>query len=64
VWNLVGPGNHVLDWIQIPCEWAILRGRRAVHAMSCAKMAELCKNGRIDSYAVWDVDLGGPKEAC
>jgi len=43
----VGPGNHVLDGVQIaPSEWAVFRGKympghaRRRSAMSCAKMAE------------------------
>jgi len=58
-----GPGNHVLDEVQIPpWEGATLRGRAAY----CIRMlcGELCKNGWTDRKAVWDWDSGGPKEAC
>jgi len=31
---------------------------------SVCNNCELCKNGRTDRDAIWDVDLGGPKELC
>ena len=58
-----GPGNHVLDEVQIPpWEGATLRGRAAYCIRTLCR--ELCKNGWTDRKAVWDWDSGGPKEAC
>ena len=60
------PRNHVLDggrdhsW-----EGAILRRKgRPVVKYVATLCRELCKNGRTDRDAVWDLNSSGPKEAC
>ena len=40
--------------------WSV---RRSVYGLVCHDR-ELCKNGRTNRDAVWDMDSGGPKEPC
>jgi len=65
----VGPRNHVLGGrvgVQIPRAkgqfWGAGKGQPFVKYWTVFR--ELCKNGRTDWDAVWNVDSGEPKESC
>jgi len=65
LWTWVGPRNHVLDGVlDLPCEGAILGGMGGPLYSIGTFCHELWKNGCTDVAAVWDVDSGGPRQAC
>jgi len=65
MWTRV-PGNHILDGVKNPFyEGAILRGKWSGPLESMGTVChKLCKSGWTNRDAIWDVDLGRPKEAC
>jgi len=57
------PTNHALDGIQIPCDWAVLRGegaRPVVKYWDCQSWT-VQKYGWSDQDTVWDEDSAGLK---
>jgi len=63
VWTAVRPRNRALDdGPDPPCEVAIFRGNGDTIQIIGILCRELCKNGRTDRNAVWDVDSSWPKE--
>jgi len=59
----MGLGNHLLDWSpDAPSEGAVLEKEELIVSVGTF-CRELCENGRTDRFAVWILDLGGPKEA-
>ena len=60
----VGPGNHVLDGVQIPHGKGQFWGKGApIVKYIWTFCHELCENGLTNRLAVLVVDSGGPKEA-
>ena len=59
----MGRSNHVSDGVQIHLwQGGISRDRVSIVKYKYY-LRELCKNGWTDRFAVWDLDLGGLKEA-
>jgi len=60
----VDPRNHILDGgTDSPWEEAMLRGKGMPQNAWRHSWHRLCKNGWTNRFAVWVVDLGGPKGA-